>query len=302
MKCPYSFIIDGNGGFHHLDYAKALDITSGIVVPCGKCLVCRQNRAAEWATRLTHELQYYQESCFLTLTYNDDYLPIFSSGLPTLWKPDFQNFMKRYRKKIDQKIKYFACGEYGSKTQRPHYHAIILGWQPPGFSDLEPAPGGRFSSKIIQSLWPLGFNTISNATTESIHYTSGYILKKQIRKNDPEEDRTPEFLLSSNGIGEQYALDHIEELRNLMCNAEGVTSPIPRYYIDKIGGINTAKIAGQKTEKQQAFLRRFLKTQDISKLDYIDQKRILRQVAKAKKLGEAEITKRLAMTRRKHDV
>jgi hypothetical protein len=41
--------------------------------------------------------------------------------------------MKRLRKKIQPlKIRFFHCGEYGDKTRRPHYHALIFGY---GFPD-----------------------------------------------------------------------------------------------------------------------------------------------------------------------
>jgi hypothetical protein len=40
----------------------------------------------------------------------------------------FQKFMKRLRDRIKPlKIRFFHCGEYGDKTRRPHYHALIFG-------------------------------------------------------------------------------------------------------------------------------------------------------------------------------
>lgn len=92
-----------------------------LLVNCRKCLECRQKRANEWALRCMAEAQKYQQNCFLTLTYEKS--PLF------LKKRDLQLFLKRFRKAIyPHKIKYFACGEYGSKNYRPHFHLIIFGY------------------------------------------------------------------------------------------------------------------------------------------------------------------------------
>jgi hypothetical protein len=44
----------------------------------------------------------------------------------------FQKFMKRLRDRIKPlKIRFFHCGEYGDLTRRPHYHALIFGYDFP---------------------------------------------------------------------------------------------------------------------------------------------------------------------------
>jgi len=47
----------------------------------------------------------------------------------TLKKTDIQKFFKRLRKchgKKHKSIKYYAVGEYGGQTLRPHYHIVIF--------------------------------------------------------------------------------------------------------------------------------------------------------------------------------
>ena len=79
---------------------------------------------------------------FLTLTYNDDNLP----SDVGLHKDDLQRFFKRLRKALDtKKIRYFACGEYGDTTSRPHYHAIVFGL---GLNEID--------KKYVTDAWPLG--------------------------------------------------------------------------------------------------------------------------------------------------
>ena len=86
--------------------------------------MCRIALSREWATRVLHESDYWDHSCFTTLTYNNEHLPKDGS----LHKDELQKFFKRLRKYLgDRKMKYFACGEYGDEGHRPHYHAILFG-------------------------------------------------------------------------------------------------------------------------------------------------------------------------------
>ena len=99
------------------------DYPDGLEIPCGKCILCRKQKAAEWSLRMYHELSTSQKASFVTLTYDDTKLP----ANQTLVKAHLQNFMKRLRKRIEpEKLRYYAVGEYGDKTQRPHYHMILF--------------------------------------------------------------------------------------------------------------------------------------------------------------------------------
>ena len=89
-------------------------------LPCGQCIGCRLARSSMWATRCVHEAQLHKQNCFITLTYNDDNLPY----PPTSIRP-LQLFMKRLRKRFGAGIRFYACGEYGEKFGRPHYHACL---------------------------------------------------------------------------------------------------------------------------------------------------------------------------------
>ena len=95
---------------------------NGVELQCGKCIACRIAKSNEWGTRIYHELDYYPESCFLTLTYDEEHLPD-DYGLH---KKHLQDFFKRLRKNTGKKIKYYAVGEYGENYDRPHYHCIML--------------------------------------------------------------------------------------------------------------------------------------------------------------------------------
>lgn len=89
---------------------------------CGQCLHCRINQSRIWQTRLLIEARYSADSTFMTLTYDDDNVPC-----NYYLEPDhLTKFLKRYRKRLRHKIRYFAIGEYGDINWRPHYHLAIF--------------------------------------------------------------------------------------------------------------------------------------------------------------------------------
>lgn len=144
-------------------------------LPCGQCIGCRLERSRQWAMRCMYENQLHQDSCFVTLTYNDDFLPP-DGGLR---KSDFQRFVKRLRKRFSgSSIRYFHCGEYGESLGRPHYHALLFGVD---FSDKKLFKDGDsplYTSDLLASLWPFGHSTVGAVTFESAAYVARYVMKK----------------------------------------------------------------------------------------------------------------------------
>ena len=135
-------IIDENGKVHksrifflkgeyNPEKLPVLDSNSEYIsIPCGKCIGCRLDYSRTWADRCMLESQYHKNNWFLTLTYDNDHLPEQRPGSPvhSLQKRDMQLFMKRLRKRFpNDKIRFFGCGEYGSKSCRPHYHLLLFG-------------------------------------------------------------------------------------------------------------------------------------------------------------------------------
>jgi hypothetical protein len=152
--------------------------TKYMQIPCGQCIGCRLERSRQWAMRCVHEASQHEQNCFITLTYNAEHLPADGS----LRKSDFQKFMKRLRKKIaPRKIKYYYCGEYGDKNNRPHYHALIFGYNFPDWVLLpHKSPSGHdlYTSPELEKLWGQGFVQIGDVTFESAGYVARYIMKK----------------------------------------------------------------------------------------------------------------------------
>lgn len=151
-----------------------------IKIACGHCLGCRLDHANTWATRIMIEAKRHDKNCFITLTYNPEHLPINKLGKMTLRKKDFQDFMKRLRYHIREKILYFGCGEYGTKTYRPHGHFIIFGWQPNDLVEIQHSKTDQkmFMSPTLSKIWGNGFVAIQELNYKTACYTARYVQKK----------------------------------------------------------------------------------------------------------------------------
>lgn len=207
------------------------------IVPlsCGKCEECSKSRALEWSYRLYHESQFYKDTCFITLTYKDD--PVY------LNKKHFQDFIKRLRKHIlPAQIKFFGCGEYGSKRGRPHYHAVIFGWKPKDlkFLMMDKNHFKIFNSVELAELWKHGFVSVGECTMNSFKYVCNYMQKQNKYKwhTDDLFDNAPPFVLMSKGLGKRWFLDHIQTLSTDKVFHKDDFRSIPRYYLkvaEKLG-------------------------------------------------------------------
>lgn len=198
-------------------------------VPCGRCVECMKLRVNSWFVRLMNELSFSKSAYFMTFTYDDDNIPLSENGLMQIDYKDFQNFMKRLRKRQakynDDKIRYFCVGEYGSRTHRPHFHALMF-----NVADLAD----------IDKEWKLGHIHAGKVEEKSIYYTLKYCLKRAHKGVlDPDDDRTPEKSLISKQIGLNYLTDAMikhfkDDVSRPVTYLGNKKLPLPRYYRDKI--------------------------------------------------------------------
>jgi len=146
-----------------------------LTLPCGNCIGCRLDRSRSWAIRCWHEASLYDSNCFCTLTYSPENLP--SDGGLVL--KHFQDFMKRLRKRFGEGIRFFHCGEYGERLERPHYHVLIFNFD---FSDKELISDSRgvrlYHSQDLEDLWGKGFCSVGDLTFDSAAYVARYVMKK----------------------------------------------------------------------------------------------------------------------------
>lgn len=126
-----------------------------------------------WSFRCLAEASLHQHNWFATFTYSDGNLP--SRG--ALQHRDWQLFAKRARRRLGP-FRYLMCGEYGEKTHRPHYHALLFGLDLPDADRFSVRRGHPvYRSAIIERLWGLGLTELGTVTPQSARYCAGYVLK-----------------------------------------------------------------------------------------------------------------------------
>lgn len=157
----------------------------------------------------------HDSSCFVTLTYRDNEVP---DG-HTLDPAHTQKWIKRLRRSIKGKIRFFVVGEYGDETERPHYHAALF-----GYANCE---YGRTRMKrkycceqceLVKKTWKHGSVMLGSLTMDSAEYVAKYTTKKMTSMKDERlKGRYPEFARMSNrpGIGARYADEVAENIIRL---------------------------------------------------------------------------------------
>lgn len=261
------------------NYIVHRDGRQSVPVPCGKCPPCKRRRVSDWAFRLEQEDKVSQSSLFVTLTYNTDHVPISKKGYMTLVKtvPHInkkgkettlphpkspQAFIKRLRKlQKSTAIKYYLCGEYGTKTNRPHYHIILFNANP----------------AFISQAWTFGDIHIGNVEAASIKYCAKYIDKAKRIPMHRNDDRLPEFSLMSKKLGHTYLTPQMKKYHQdriydmYVTRKDGIKLAMPRYYRNILFTEEQRKLQAKKIrqlveDKKELDKRTFL--QDYPHADY----------------------------------
>lgn len=155
-------------------------------IPCGRCMCCRTNTRKKWTGRILLESMDHLFNSFLTLTYDDDHIESDS-----LIKEDLTLYLKKIRNAIGS-FRYYACGEYGDKTKRPHFHVILFGVK----TDPE-------IKQILFEKWGKGFISMYELNKARASYTARYVQKKLYGDKAKEDPRIQPYAVMSRrpGIG-----------------------------------------------------------------------------------------------------
>lgn len=197
------------------------------MLPCGKCAACRQRIKNEWTTRMVLEAKHALNSWFVTITYNDTNLPRLD-GYTVLYDRDMTLFLKRIRKaevKSPQKellkgrkFKYVWFGEYGSKTYRPHYHAI--------FYNLT-----QYTAERLHRIWKMG--TVDVQSPRNIEACQEYSAKYITKLEDFKHFRVRPMKRQSMNIGLSWLKEHPENVKDGLILMDGYKIPLPKNWRSK---------------------------------------------------------------------
>lgn len=229
------------------------------IVPCGNCISCKLRHARDWQTRITAESSLYRENYAITLTYNDDNLPMkefptfidvddfgevrsYSSvALPTLNYDHVQLFKKALLEDLRRHghvgVRFFAAGEYGAKNLRPHYHLIMMNLPLNDLKFWKTSDSGIpiYRSHYLEQFWQHGFVSVQYSNEYAAGYVARYTLKKIRDLGKDLGGLVPEFVHMSNrpGIGAAYCQAHRDQIiKNDSIYLNGKKLPVPAYFED----------------------------------------------------------------------
>lgn len=148
------------------------------IIGCRICKNCLNMKRYQWVKKMSYEKLEWKHTYFITLTYDELNVP------NELNKKDLSNFIKYLRNEINEPLKYFACGEYGSKTERPHYHLILFTNYDLDLIWLKNTnTGPLYESKLLNKCWlNKGYIWVAHDLDNmSFAYVSAYSNKQYLK-------------------------------------------------------------------------------------------------------------------------
>ena len=169
-------------------------------------------------------------NAFVTLTYDDDHEP----ELHSLDPKHLQNFLKSLRKFLEpDRIRFYGVGEYGDRTERPHYHLAVFGMPTCRYlrsrnDKIHTGKSCCYICDCVRDLWGKGHVYLGTLEDDSASYIAQYVTKKMTSKSDARlEGRHPEFARMSNRPGIGYHFLHEVASQLMRFNLENTEADVP---------------------------------------------------------------------------
>ena len=206
---------------------------------------------------LSKNLPHIHNNCFVTLTFGYEQCLWYLQNVRkfsyykarryasflcwSLEKREYVLFQKRLRRLFGStRIRFFHCGEYGEKYNRPHHHAIILGFDfPDKYEWFHHGAVKVYRSPTLEKWWSYGLCSIGEVNFDSACYVARYCIKK-ITGDQADfiyDGIQPEYSTMSNrpGIGASWIEKYGSDVYNydVLVSKKGFKMRPPAYY-DKL--------------------------------------------------------------------
>lgn len=175
-----------------------------VEIPCGHCIECRKQKAAEWRARICEEINVHKYNYFVTLTFNPEELLKLADNmseeqLNRIATKAVRRHLERYRKDYKKSLKHWYITELGHQgTERIHLHGII-------FADHKLTFGEPDENNMRDwSYWRYGKIFVGNYVNMK---TANYIVK-YMTKIDDDHKGFEGVILCSPGIGKNWLEKH----------------------------------------------------------------------------------------------
>ena len=189
-------------------------------------------------------------------------------------------------------IRFYACGEYGTEKERPHYH--IIAFNLPIFDKnylfTDNKTGTKnYTSETIEKIWKKGIVGVADVTWESCAYVARYVMKKAKGRNAVElfreSGREQEFTRMSRnpGIAKHYYEQHKDKIYEndeiWLKNKKGAIKAKPARYFDKLYDLEHPELMEAIKKNRQTIAEQVEKTRkensDLSREEYLEQQEII---------------------------
>lgn len=146
-------------------------------------------------------------SCVIGLSYDDKFLPRSEDGRGILVPKQLQDWLKRFRAAYSpNKIRFYACGEYGDESWRPHFHCVVFNYPNCLYGESRYQ---KYRVKdccvhcdFIRDTWGKGLVHLMELNDHTAQYCAQYVTKKLTDVGHPAlKGLPPEFARMSQGIG-----------------------------------------------------------------------------------------------------
>lgn len=205
-----------------------------IILKCGKCKECQEDKAKSWKTRIYWESFYSSgKSYYVTLTFDKNHFENLETRAretrareKEIFKRAVRQFCDNWKYNTGERCTHFLIPEHGQEeTERIHMHGLIWTQQP---------------ATMIGQCWKHGF--VKCEEVKNIEACTNYIIKYITKIDKKHPDFIPRIYCSK-GIGRQYTKDITkitkhkfkEENTNRRCTLQsGNIAKMPDYYKKKL--------------------------------------------------------------------